>query len=109
MIRAKPGASKTFKVDGRTVLHVAARNGDIDTVKLRLRIGMDVDTGDEVGMNFGRRSAALADAVWAHQTKMVKFLCESGANPNKLGRQLELALRDPPSEITKTLKKHRTS
>lgn len=104
MIRTKPGTAKTINVGGRTVLHVAAGNGDIDTVKLLLKIGMDVDTGDEVGMNFGGRFTALADAVWAHQTKMVKFLCESGANPNKLGRQLELALRGPPSEITKTLK-----
>lgn len=105
-IRARPAEAKAINIAGRTLLHHTARSGDIETAKLLLSLGMDVDTGHYVGMNFDGIFTPLADAIWGKKTAMVKFLCEQGADPNKLKRQLQLALEGPPSEMKTLLEKY---
>ncbi|MBA3726463.1 MAG: ankyrin repeat domain-containing protein [Armatimonadetes bacterium] len=121
MIRAHPGDAKKIDVGGRTPLHIAAYMGDIETATLLMSTGFNVDTGREVGMNFGGTHTPLWDARINRQVEMVQFLCERGADPNKLGRQYEesqqrrvywnhkptaeeLRLRAAAAEIAKILK-----
>ncbi|XP_058463214.1 uncharacterized protein LOC131437711 [Malaya genurostris] len=68
--------------DAETVLHVAARNGFADVVKLLLKLDiLPVDVGDL------DLTTALQDAAMYGQIECVKQLLENGANPNYVDLQ----------------------
>lgn len=102
-IKARPLDARSVNVDGRTLLHLAARSGDIEIAKALLETGVDVNVGEEVGMNFSGTFTPLADAVFARQVKMVKYLCEKGADPKILGATYWRATRNPKDDIAKIL------
>ena len=95
------------EINSNTPLHIAAHNGDIETARLLLAAGASVDAGHQPGMNFGNGTfTPLCCAVWAEQTSMVRFLCEKGSDPNKMGDQLSLALKRSNPQIRALLKKY---
>lgn len=107
ILREHPGEATSECVSGRTPLHIAAHNGDIETAKLLLNAGAILDSGVQPGMNFGSGTfTPLCSAVWAEKADMVEFLCEKGANPNKMGDQLRRALSSPSIRIRTLLKKY---
>lgn len=87
-----------------SALTVAARNGNVEVVKLLLDVGMDMESRDD-----GRRTA-LWTAAANKQIEVVQLLCEAKANVNSLGRMKEtpftLAVRDCSIEVVKTLLTH---
>ncbi|KAK2706489.1 hypothetical protein QYM36_016505 [Artemia franciscana] len=64
------------QVWGQTPLHIAVRNGRIDLCDLLISYGATVD-----GMNL-KNETPLVTAIKANNPEMVKYLLESGANPN---------------------------
>ena len=93
MIRAHPDDAKKIDIGGRTPLHIAAYMGDVETATLLMSMGFKVDTGRYVGMRFGGTHTPLWDAMISGQVEMVRFLCERGADPNKLGGPYEESQR----------------
>ncbi|KAK2701221.1 hypothetical protein QYM36_020113 [Artemia franciscana] len=64
------------EVWGQTPLHVAVRNGRVDLCDLLILYGAEVD-----GINLNNETP-LVTAIKANNSEMVKYLLESGANPN---------------------------
>jgi uncharacterized protein len=63
-----------------TLLHDMAQKGDIDKAALLIKHGADINAVDEE-----YRSTPLAMAAHWGQTKMVEYLLDRGADPNKAG------------------------
>ena len=97
-IRARPAEARAIEVGGRTLLHLAAGVGDVETAKLLLSIGMNVDTGD-IQMKFGGTYTPLVEASGSRQVAMVRFLCENGADPNKMQDMLNPKFENETPEI----------
>ena len=106
MIASNLTEAVKMSVNDKTLLHVAARNGDIETAKLLLGAGMKVDVGRYVGMMFGGYPTPLFEAVTGNQTAMVRFLCEHGADPDKIGRSLTWAMQGKSPEIAQIIRKY---
>ena len=84
LIRAHPATARTINAGGCTALHQAAANGDTETAALLLKIGLNVDAvGDDEASSPEEGFTALTDAALRDQTKMVEFLLDHGADPNK--------------------------
>jgi ankyrin repeat protein len=60
---------------GKTVLHEAARTGNMPFIRTMLVAGADINAADETG------KTALTDAIQANRTDAVKFLLDRGASP----------------------------
>jgi ankyrin repeat protein len=61
---------------GFSALHFAAREGDVETVRLMLDAGVDINYGDV------DNTSALVVAIMNKQFTLAKFLIERGADPN---------------------------
>jgi len=66
---------------GMTPLHVAARYGRLEIVKLLLDRGADINAGDKRGMT-GSQQTPLYAALSANQFEVEKYLLEKGADVN---------------------------
>ena len=107
ILREHPDSATKEYGNERTPLHIAARNGDIETAKLLLKAGAVLDSGIQPGMNLGADTfTPLYAAVRAEKADMVEFLCVQGANPNKLGDQLSRALKSSTPRIRAILSKY---
>lgn len=60
---------------GDTLLHIAARLGDMDTIKWLVDAGMNINEQGEMG------STALHNAYQYRNTEIVEFLLDQGASP----------------------------
>ncbi len=81
-IDARPQEALSASILGLTVLHVAARYGDIGIAKRLIELGAKVDRGPDFSFNGNGTYTALAVALAFGQTAMIRFLCENGADPN---------------------------
>jgi ankyrin repeat protein len=63
-------------VGGLTALHFSAREGDVDSARIMLDAGVDVNIVD------GDGTSALTAAIMNKQYTFAKFLLDRGANPN---------------------------
>jgi ankyrin repeat protein len=78
---ADPGATVTYRGNGQgpegsTLLHEAASKGAVESAKLLLARGIDVNTKDRLN------STPLHEACWHGQVAMVEFLLKSKADAN---------------------------
>lgn len=72
-----PAPSPITPTDDKEVdLRLAAREGDIETIRRLLVKGVGIDAKDEQGWT------ALREAVFQEHTSAVNFLLDRGANPN---------------------------
>ena len=100
------GASthNTTGITGRTPLHKAASNGHIETVKLLISKGADVNIKDENGWT------PLHLATLNRHLKLVKLLVSKGANINTESdyayTPLQFALSSKHTKIAEFLKSH---
>ena len=84
LIAAHPATARTINAGGCTSLHGAAMKGDLETAALLLKIGMNVDAiGDDEASSPEEGFTALTAAALSDQAKMVVFLLDHGADPNK--------------------------
>ena len=74
-----PAGAEHFDAGGFTPLLFAARHGDVDTARLLLNAGADVDETGADG------NGALALAVMSGHPRLAEFLLARGADPNADG------------------------
>lgn len=70
-------------IGGETLLHAAARNGDIETMRLLLSLGADANRPGDLG------DTPLHSAVSSKKPEAIRMLIEHGADTtirNELGR-----------------------
>ena len=60
---------------GKTVLHEAAKQGEIRFINIFLKAKVDINSADETG------KAPLSEAVLANQTEAIELLLKNGASP----------------------------
>jgi ankyrin repeat protein len=75
---AQKSAINTPQPDGTTALHWAAHWGDLDTVKLLLRVGADAKAANRFG------ATPLSEAAQAGNAAIVTALLDAGADPKTL-------------------------
>ena len=83
---AGKSAAKTAEADGTTPLHWAARAEDVETAKLLIAVGADVNAANRYGVTPLSMAAKIASGP------MVRLLLDAGANPNTTIRDGETVL-----------------
>src|SRR5215471_7294621 len=83
---AGKSAVKTTEADGTTPLHWAARAEDLETARLLVGAGADVNAANRYGVTPLSLAAKMASG------QMVRLLLEAGANPNATIRDGETIL-----------------
>ena len=91
---------------GRTFLHSAAEKGDIETARLLLELGADIEA---VELDFG--GTPLGGAARKGQVEMVRFLLAANADPkapthSAWGQPLAQAEKAEHAEVVALLKEH---
>ena len=83
--------------NGDTSLHVAARHGHEDTVKMLLARRVPLEKRNEKG------ATAFSDAMTFHILSTAQLLLEAGANPASFSPLLGVAVRHQEYSLAKTL------
>jgi ankyrin repeat protein len=99
------GADPKVKSGDMTVFGQAAYLGDVQLVRLLLKMGLDPDQAISK-----RADLPLASALFAKQTEVVRVLLSAGTNPNRPGRAgvrpLDIAIKAGLLEAVQLLLHH---
>lgn len=75
LLEKEPASANSSNAHGTTPLHWAARNAHVDSARLLLEFGANVDASDRIGC-----PPLFYGAYWAYDPAMTAFLCKSGAD-----------------------------
>ncbi len=95
-----PAGATHFDAGGFTPLLFAARHGDVESARLLLNAGADVDESGADG------NSALVLAAMSGHPRLAEFLLARGANPNAAGagyRALHAAILRPDRSLVRML------
>jgi len=115
LIRGNPRGVAGLRVNSWSALHEAASNGDVETARLLIDLAkMDADTP---GFDDFYTPLVIAVAratpepgskrpLPPSRREMIRLLCERGANPNRLGRDLRRSLAELEPGTAAILRKY---
>lgn len=90
---ASAGADVNVRLEGRTLLHEAARSGNAESAAWLLEHGMDVNVPNDCADNCAERGRTpLHDATASNRRDMIEFLLSRGAAPGAASADGQSAL-----------------